>query len=161
MRRRLHPGQQGPSKPGLAFAIKAEVLDPQAEVFTFPAAKTMYSGKDIAEDCTIFIFASETEGGRGLAARGVVISAEPVPKMPGLVRQTPRVSLVVRRTGLATRTLGRAELRSYTDWTDGQPATELNFKLYRQATNKVVGLTEAAAAFLAECFVPARRSSSP
>ena len=30
-------------------------------------------------------------------------------------------------------------VRVFTDWHDGQPGTELNFKLYRQATNKIVG----------------------
>jgi len=31
---------------------------------------------------------------------------------------------------------------------DGRPETELNFKFYRQATNKIVGISEQAAAFL-------------
>ena len=30
----------------------------------------------------------------------------------------------------------------------GRPATELNFKFYRQATNKIVGLSNEVAAFL-------------
>ncbi|MEH2532130.1 hypothetical protein V1277_001488 [Bradyrhizobium sp. AZCC 1588] len=37
-------------------------------------------------------------------------------------------------------------------WNDGQPGTELNFKFYRQATNKVVGISDEAAAFLDEFF---------
>jgi hypothetical protein len=44
--------------------------------------------------------------------------------------------------------LGRSELKPLTDWNDGRPGTELNFKLYRQATNKIVGISEAAAAYL-------------
>ena len=35
---------------------------------------------------------------------------------------------------------------------DGRPETELNFKFYRQATNKIVGISDAAAAFLEEFF---------
>jgi hypothetical protein len=35
---------------------------------------------------------------------------------------------------------------------DGQPATELNFKFYRQATNKIVGISDEAAAFVAGFF---------
>lgn len=31
---------------------------------------------------------------------------------------------------------------------DGRPETELNFKLYRQATNKIAGISEQTAAFL-------------
>jgi hypothetical protein len=63
-----------------------------------------------------------------------------------------RVSITVRRTALAKRRLGRAELKPFADWDDGRPQTELNFKFYRQATNKIVGLSGAAAAFLAGFF---------
>jgi hypothetical protein len=38
------------------------------------------------------------------------------------------------------------------DWDDGRPETELNFKFYRQATDKIAGLSGAAAAFLAGFF---------
>jgi hypothetical protein len=136
----------------LAFAIKAEVRDPRARTFTFSAQKTMYGGKHVAAGDTIFVFASENEGGQGLLARGVVTSAEPVAKRRGIARQTPRVSLSIRRTARARRPLGRRELKPHTDWNDGNPATELNFKFYRQATNKVVGLSDEAAAFLASFF---------
>jgi hypothetical protein len=44
------------------------------------------------------------------------------------------------------------EFRHLTDWNDGRPGTELNFKLYRQATNKIVGVSNKAAAFLSKCF---------
>jgi hypothetical protein len=136
----------------MAFAVKAEVRDPGAEMFIFAAAKTMYGGKHIAKGDTIFIFASENEGGHGLVARGVVTAAEPTPRTPGVTRQTPRMSVTVQPTALATRALGRLELRPFTDWADGQSGTELNFKLYRQATNKIVRLSAEATAFLDECF---------
>jgi hypothetical protein len=132
----------------MAYAIKAEVADPAVETFVFTAQKTMYGGKRIAAGDTIFVFASENEGGRGLVARGAVTSAEPVPPRPDLERQTPRVSIGVRRTAEAARPLGRRELKAFADWDDGRPETELNFKFYRQATNKIVGLSDAAAAFL-------------
>jgi hypothetical protein len=48
--------------------------------------------------------------------------------------------------------LGRRELKSFTDWRDGRPETELNFKFYRQATNKIVGISDEAAAFLEGFF---------
>jgi hypothetical protein len=136
----------------MAFAIKAEVCDPGAKTFAFTAQKTMYGGKHIAEGDAVFVFASENEGGQGLIARGVVTSAEAIAKKRGIVRQTPRVSLTIRRTALAKRPLGRSELKLFTDWNDGQPGTELNFKFYRQATNKIVGLSDEAAAFLREFF---------
>ena len=112
----------------------------------------MYGGKSIAEGDTIFVFASENEGGRGLVARGVVTFAVAIPRKPGVARQTPRVSLSVRRTALARRPLGRTDLKPLTDWKDGQPGTELNFKFYRQATNKIVGLSDETASFLEGFF---------
>ena len=136
----------------MEFAIKTEISDLRATSFTFARQKTMYGGKRIAAGDTIYLFASENEGGPGLIARGVVTSAEAVPRRPGIERQTPRVSITVKRTARAKRRLGRAELKPFTDWHDGRPETELNFKYYRQATNKIVGLSEAAAAFLGQFF---------
>ena len=136
----------------MAFAIKAEISDPRATAFSFIAQKTMYGGKQIAEGDPIFVFASENEGGQGLIARGVVTSAEVVAKKRGIARQTPRVSVAIKRTALAKRPLGRRELKGFADWNDGQPETELNFKFYRQATNKIAGISDAAAAFLGTFF---------
>src|SRR5262245_18677273 len=136
----------------MAFAIKAEIDDPQARAFTFTAQKTMYGGKHVAAGDTIFLFASENEGGQGLVARGVVTSAKTVARKPGIARQTPRVSITVDRTVLAKRPLGRSELKRFSDWNDGRSETELNFKFYRQATNKIVGISEETATFLGKFF---------
>ena len=134
------------------FAIKAEVSDPWAETFALSAQKTMYGGKHIAKGDTVFIFASENEGGQGLISRGVVTSVEAVPKKRGILRQTPRVSITIRRTTLAKRRLGRSELKPFSNWNDGRPETELNFKFYRQATNKIIGMSNEVAAFLRGFF---------
>ena len=72
----------------MAFAIKAEVVDPRAKTFAFIAHKTMYGGKLIAEGDTVFVFASENEGGQGLIARAIVTHAEAIPTKRGIVRQT-------------------------------------------------------------------------
>src|SRR5882724_9130283 len=137
----------------MMFAIKAEVSDPWAETFALSAQKTMYGGKHIAKGDAIFVFASENEGGPGLIASGVVTSAKAIAKKKrGIARQTPRVSITIRRTALAKRRLGRSELRFFSDWKDGRPETELNFKFYRQATNKIVGISDQAAAFLRGFF---------
>ena len=136
----------------MMFAIKTEVSDPQAKTFAFSAQKTMYGGKHIAEGDTIFVFASEIEGGQGLIASGVVTSAKAIAKKPGIARQTPRVSITIRRTALAKRRLGRSELKLFSDWNDGRPETELNFKFYRQATNKIIGISNEATAFLRRFF---------
>jgi hypothetical protein len=136
----------------VTYAIKAAISDPRVKIFALSAQKTMYGGKQIAEGDKVFVFASENEGGQGLIARGVVISAEAVAKKRGVARQTPRVSVTIRRTAPAKRRLGRNELKRFGDWDDGRPETELNFKFYRQATNKIVGISDQAAAFLGEFF---------
>jgi hypothetical protein len=136
----------------MAFVIKEEVREPGAKTFVFDEAATMYGGKRIAEGDTVYIFASETQGGQGLVARGVVTAADAIPRVPGIERQTPCVNITVRRTALAKKRLGRTELRPFNSWKDGRPETELNFKFYRQATNKIGGISEDAAAFLDTFF---------
>lgn len=139
------------------FAIKAEVRDPAVSAFVFRDQKTMYGGKRIARGDQVYIFASENEGGSGLIARGIVNSAEPTPRKPGIARQTPRVSIAVERTATALRRLGRAELRRHDGGVDGDAESELNFKFYRQATNKIVGLSAQAVALLETHFVATGR----
>ncbi|HEX8725118.1 MAG TPA: hypothetical protein VF737_07025 [Gemmatimonadaceae bacterium] len=136
----------------MTFAIKAAMREPPPQVLAFTAQKTMYGGKHIAVGDTIFVFSSETEGGSGLVARGIVTAVAAVARQRGVARQTPRVSVTIRRSALAKRRLGRRELKAFSDWQDGRPETELNFKFYRQATNKVVGISDDAAKFLAHCF---------
>ena len=142
----------GERRTKMTFAIKAAVSDPRARTFAFTAQKTMYGGKHIARGDIIFVFASENEGGPGLIASGVVTSAKAIAKKRGVARQTPRVSITIRRTALAKRRLGRSELKRFCDWNDDRPETELNFKFYRQATNKIVGISDKAAAFLRGFF---------
>ena len=62
------------------------------------------------------------------------------------------MSVIIRRTALAKQRLGRSELKRFSDWNDGRPETELNFKFYRQATNKIVGISDEAATFLRGFF---------
>jgi hypothetical protein len=71
----------------MAFAIKAAVSDPEAKTFAFTAQKTMYGGKHIAEGDTVFVFASENEGGRGLIARGVVVPAHRACQTPARAKR--------------------------------------------------------------------------
>ncbi|MBI1206524.1 MAG: hypothetical protein GC191_04450 [Azospirillum sp.] len=136
----------------MAYAIKAGIDDPAAATFAFLKQKTMYGGKHIAAGDTVFVFASENEGGRGLVASGIVTAAEAIAGVPGIARQTPCVSIFVRCTALARRPLGRSELKGFADWHDGRPETELNFKFYRQATNKIVGISDETADFLRGFF---------
>jgi hypothetical protein len=134
------------------YVVKAAVGKPRARTFSFVAQKTMYGGKRITRGDVVFIFASETHGGQGLIARGVVTAAEAIAKKRGVARQTPRVTVAVKRTALAKRPLGREELKRFVDWDHGGPRDELNFKFYRQATDKIGGISDSAAAFLDRFF---------
>jgi hypothetical protein len=134
------------------YAIKTEPHDLAAPLLKFSAQKTMYGGKHIAAGDQLFVFTSELSGGTGLVAHGVVSAAVACPRLPGLERQTPRVSITVKPRAFALRRLGRSELKQFTDWQDGRPETELNFKFYRQATNKIVGISAAAGDFLLGFF---------
>jgi hypothetical protein len=136
----------------MMYLIKAAIGDLRAKTFVLKAQKTMYGGKHIAKGDTAFVFASENEGGPGLIASGVITAVEAVARIRGIARQTPRVSIILRRVALAKRRLGRSELKAYSNWTDGRPETELNFKFYRQATNKIGGISDEAAAFIRKFF---------
>lgn len=136
------------------YVVKAALADETGKLFSFRMQKTMYGGKNIRAKDEIFIFSSENEGGNGLIARGIVTSViqPPVRRKPAKVRTTPRVSIRVRRLAKVKRRLGRSELKPFRDWKDGRPETELCFKFYRQATNKIGGVSEKAAAFLRSFF---------
>lgn len=162
----------------MAFVIKAEVRDASAKVFSFKAQKTMYGGKDIAVGDTVYVIASENEGGQGLIAKGIVTAADHSgvvkPEFPPLrsggsvaaacrwprsggggIRYTPRVSIDVKRTAKAKRPLGRDELRPYIGkphiGRDG-PRAELADRLYKQATDKIIAVSDAAAGWLEGWF---------
>jgi hypothetical protein len=80
------------------------------------------AAKLVTEGDTVFVFASENEGGQGLIARGIVTHADAIAKKRGIARQTPRVSVTIRRAALAKRPLGRRELKHLTDWNNGRPS---------------------------------------
>jgi hypothetical protein len=138
----------------VSYVVKADIADPEARRFSFRAAKTMYGGKGIRAKDEIFVFASETQGGKGLVARGVVTSAAAVPIRRKTLgdRVTPRVNIEVERVAKAKRSLGRDDLKTFRDWDDGKPETELCFKFYRQSTNKICGISDETAVFLRKFF---------
>jgi hypothetical protein len=136
----------------LNYAIKTEITDPSAGAWSFEAQKAMYGGKQIRTGDTVYLFASENEGGCGLIAMGLVTAAQVTPRKTGVERQTPRVSIQVKRVAQASRQLGRESLKPFNDWCDGRPETQLNFKFYRQATNKIIGISTETADFLRGFF---------
>jgi hypothetical protein len=128
----------------MRYVVKAAPVPPEkARSFSFDE-KTMYRGKEVRAGDEIFVFASDHQGGRGLIAKGVVTSAA---RGPGI-----RVSIDVKRTAVARRNLGRAELKPFCNRDDRAPQTEIARKLYRQATNKIAGISDEAAAFLDTFF---------
>jgi hypothetical protein len=100
----------------------------------------------------VFVFASETQGGEGLIARGIVTAASPTLKKRGVARQTPRVSIAVKRLARVRRPFGREQLKAWRGVSDGSPQAELVFKFYRQATNKIGGISEEVGRFLGGHF---------
>jgi hypothetical protein len=112
----------------------------------------MYGGRRITIGDTIYLFASGSGGDAGLVARGIVTASREIPKRPGLERQTPRVSIEVRKLVRPRRPLGHAEIRSFADRSDGRAETEIHFRFYRQATPKIGGISAATARFLERRF---------
>ena len=62
------------------------------------------------------------------------------------------MSITLRRTARAKRRLGRRELGPFSHWNDDRAETELNFKFYRQATDKIAGISDEATVFLRGFF---------
>jgi hypothetical protein len=128
----------------MPFVVKARVdSEDGTDLFSFHE-KTMYRGKEIRVDDEIFVFASDHQGGQGLCAKGIVTSVD---HGPGI-----RVSIKVRPAAKSRRSLGRSELKPFRDLEDNQPQTEIARRLYRQATNKIARVSDAAAAFLLTYF---------
>ena len=134
------------------YAVKVALAGQVPEMITLDRQRTMYGGKAVAAGEVIYLFDSEMSGGSGLCARGEVVAAQLLARQAGAARQVPLVNLTIRRAGLVLRPLAKAALRRFTDWGDGRAETELNFKFYRQATDKLVGITPRAATFLQEYF---------
>jgi hypothetical protein len=65
-----------------------------------------------------------------------------------IVTSRRRLSGAVKRITLAKKPLGRRELESFSDWKVRWPETELGFKFHRQATNKIIGISDETVAFL-------------
>ena len=135
----------------MAFAIKAEIGDPRAKTFTFTAQKTMYGGKHIAEGEPFSCSRARTRAGK--ASSRAALSRPPSDRKEARHRPANTAGERHHQTHRIRKAAAGAErARHFTDWNDRQPGTELNFKFYRQATNKIAGISDEAAAFLSEFF---------
>ena len=141
----------------MMFAIKAEVGDLTAGEFAFDATEDDVRRKAHRRG-RHDLHLRQRERGRSRADRprhrhlGTGDSQKARGPPADAVRQHRRQA-ASRSPGAAW---GEAELKPFSDWDDGRPETELNFKFYRQATNKIVGLSDEAAAFLRGFFQPER-----
>ena len=97
------------------------------------AERPMYGGKDIGPGDVVFLWASETQGGRGLWARGTVLKSE--------VHQ-PQLRIDVRVDQMVTSGhLGLEQIAPHRDSTENTPIVGLARKLYKHAHNKIAGAT--------------------
>jgi hypothetical protein len=123
----------------MPYVVKAALADPAAEKFSFDET-TMWDGKKIKTGDEIYIFAAGHKDGSGLRAKGEVTEVRP--------GEGIRVFVEVKRTAIARARLGRQELKPHRDKQDGSPQAEIGWRLYKQATNKIAGISELTAAFL-------------
>ena len=126
-----------------SFVVKAAPQPEGAEQLAFDE-KTMWRGRDCAWATRSSFSPPTIRRTMECIARGVVTE---VTRGMG-----NRISIRVRRTGTAKRTLGRDELRAFRELSDGGRRRRSTHKLYRQATNKIAGISDAAAAFLRGFF---------
>jgi len=107
------------------------------------AERPMYGGKDIGTGDSVFLWASERQGGRGLWARGIVSHVTP----------GERISIEVRVDQLATAGhFGLDQIAPYRDSTSETPITGLARKLYKHSHNKIASITNAEANLLLRHF---------
>jgi hypothetical protein len=114
--------------------------------------KTMYRGKAISAGDRVFVFVNQPRGGARLAFRGRVEAARPDPLPKDAGRAVPRVTVRIGTLEAAKRALDREALRRFNTWGDGRPETEINFKFFRQATDKIGAISDQAGRFLDGCF---------
>ena len=87
----------------------------------------------------------------GLDVENIVVTS--LRGTPVRVRDVGSVGIgAALRLGMLGRDQNDDVVGPATSWNDGQPETELNFKFYRQATNKIVGISDKTAAFLRGFF---------
>lgn len=127
----------------MAFIAKIDPIETTVGQNILIDERSMHNGKSISRGDRIFIWTSETSGGRGLVAVGHVTSRT---INGGRVVAEVFVEATIRRH------LGLNEIKPYRDSEDGSPVSELARLLYRQAHNKVAALSETSTEYLEFCF---------
>lgn len=106
--------------------------------------RPMYGGKDVDAGDSVFLWSSEQLGGRGLWARGIVLKASAA---------GTKQHIEVRIDQLITaRNFGLDQIAPHRDSSAETPIAGLARKLYKQAHNKIAGVTNAEAHLLLQHF---------
>ena len=106
--------------------------------------RPLYRGSEIASGAEVFLWASETQGGAGLWARGTVLGIEPAAKKPVV---TVRVEEMVN-----SGNFGIDQIAPHRDSSADTPIVGLARKLYKHAHNKVARITVEEANLLRQLF---------
>ncbi|RYG87520.1 MAG: hypothetical protein EON59_07170 [Alphaproteobacteria bacterium] len=123
----------------MAFIIKSDPQPLTVDQRVLVSVKR-YEAADPRSGDDVYFWHSETTGGSGLAARGVITA----------VSDEDPVDLAVTITAAApVSPIGVAALRSHRDVGDNSPITGLAKILYRHSLNKVARLSQDEAALLA------------
>jgi hypothetical protein len=127
----------------MAFIAKIDPVETAVGQNILINERSMHNGKSISCGDRIFIWTSETSGGRGLVAVGHVTSRT---INGGRVVAEVLVEATVRRQ------FGLNQIEPYRDVEDGSPISELARLLYRQAHNKAAALNEPSGELLEDHF---------
>ena len=104
----------------------------------------MYGGKDVDTGDSVFLWASERQGGRGLWARGIILRVD---------HGEEKLRVEVRIDQLAAvGHFGLDQIAPHRDSTANTPIVGLARKLYKHAHNKIAGVTNAEADLLLQHF---------
>ncbi len=106
--------------------------------------RPMYGGGEIASGADVYLWASETQGGAGLWARGTVLGVEPGANKPVV---TVRVEEMVN-----SGNFGIEQIAPHRDSSANTPIVGLARKLYKQSHNKVARITTDEASLLQRLF---------
>ena len=106
--------------------------------------RPLYGGREIASGAEVFLWASETQGGAGLWARGTVIGIEPAANKPVV---TVRVEEMVN-----SGNFGIDQIAPHRDSSADTPIVGLARKLCKHAHNKVARITVEEANLLRQLF---------
>ncbi|MEI4487171.1 hypothetical protein V8J36_13315 [Frigidibacter sp. MR17.14] len=112
----------------MAFIIKTRPIPLAAGATVTLTEKPFFGGRAIGPDDPIYIWTSETQGGQGLAARGMVVAERPTGQS---------TTVEVRIEACCGPVLSYDDIRPYRDAGTGSAIAALARKLCRHAHNKI------------------------